>query len=343
MINQGPPGTKIEADRAVSLGSDGLRPATGGLPETISTSFPQLVSTPLFSSGPSSGPPSGQSSAAPISGQLITFTNDGQISKIILVDVISKKSTTLFTDEKSERKIIVVARLAFGADSLVAVLAKEGDASGQLVAIPLDGSGKATVLQDKFASSEAPTISPDQTKIARTVFSTDEQDFGFTAIVEPIVGGNQSIVARDPDGLRALSFSPDGKSLAYISGPMASARAVMVVDLAHGKNSQLYESNSLPVIDFRWSGSQLLVVLLGNPGEVARKILIVDMASKTNVEIAPGDIAKLSPLIAPDGSGIAYIKPVENRSADGEVVVAGRGGDQPTIVGKALELIGWIK
>lgn len=343
MISQGPPVVKTEAD-TVAEADSGFGQSVGGLPQSATTDVPAAQTKEQTQPAGQAESSQDESSQAETSrGRLITFTSDGSTSKVNSIDVATKKSTLLFSDEKSDRKIIMTARLSSGADSLVAVLAKDGDVSGQLVAIPLDGSGKITVLQEKFATSEAPTISPDQTKIARTVFSTGEQDFGFAAIVEPIVGGDQSIVARDSAGLRSLSFSPDGKRLAFVPGTTAGARAIHAVQLSDGKSTKLYESADLVIQDFRWTSATLLAVALGSPGEAAKKILIVDMAANANVEVAADTAAKHSPLIAPDGTGIAYVKSTDNRSQSGEVIVAASNGGQPSSIGAAMEIIGWIK
>lgn len=340
------------------IGLGVLAARSGGLPATSTTS----TSTESASALPNSSLPSIGHTSAPISsastsaaspsptvglgGQLYTLYEHDGIGEIQLIDIITKEVKTLYSDKDKDLKIQSAAALTPTGDRIFMVLGATGDLGGQLVSLKTDGSGQTTVLNKQFSSTVRPAISPDQKQVASVSFANTEQDFGFSLALSSLDGSGRKILFKDEAGISRPTFTPDGKKILYLVGSANQALNIQSVDLASGQVSTLYSATDRTIQDFSFSPNGMLVVVSASVGDrsaQATDVFITDPKNNSNLRITNDEETEHAALLAPDASGLTYIKVKTNKTQPGDIIVSAPDGTKSGSVGLATGLIGWIK
>lgn len=315
-----------------------LQPKTADTPTTTAADGGQ-VSTELPKTELAQG------GGAP-TGRLVTLLKEGQTTKVQTVDVVTKQQKTIFTDQNSNQKIQTVSPISADGGTLLVLMAAEGELAGRLVSVKTDGSGQMTTLIDNFVSTGTPVLSPDQTKIASIAFANTEADFGFSLVIQDVNGANKKVVAKNEAGISRLAFSPDGSQIAYIAGSLTVAETITVVSLADSKESVLYKASGRIIQDFSWNQTGLLAVVTSAVDDrtaSATDISLVDRQNNSSVQVTSNEKAEQTAYLAPDVTGVAYIEVVTNKAQPGEVVVVLPTGAAFARLGKANQILGWIR
>lgn len=293
----------------------------------------------------SSNPNSGQGGGNP-TGKLYVFNQTSKNNEIYVIDVVTKEKKVIYDDSKSEQKIKSVSSLSPLADSIVMVLGSDIDPAGQLVAITIDGSGKKSILTEGFVSTNAPTVSPDQTKLALVSFSNAEPNVGFTLSLVDINGKNRQDLVTDSSGIGQVEFSPDGRKIAFVKGASATNNQIAVVNLDNQKVETLYSLKSKLIEDFDWSPlGPLLISAIEATKKTSQEseLYLVDVKNKSELLLTNNGKLERSPVLAPDATGISYIEFKNPNSRTGELVVALTDGKSPTVIGSATQILGWFQ
>lgn len=289
--------------------------------------------------------PSPAAQGGTISGTLFTYKQANGISEIEAITIETKKKRSVYTDKGKSTKLKSVSHLTADGQSVIATIGESDGASDQLVAIKTDGSGQQTVLVDNFVSTQAPVVSPDGTRLALVSFSNAEPDFGFTLVVTDINGKNRKELTKDQSGIAQLHFSADGSQLAYLKGAAATQTEVERVTIANGQTSGLYKAKDKIITDFDWSSLGLLAVTMAPNAKTAATqsdLYLVDPKNSSAQQLTKTTTAERYPVLAPDGSGLAFIK-TTGQSQNGEVTVVDSQGKELMTLGSAQSVVGWSK
>lgn len=289
--------------------------------------------------------PVAQGGGAPM-GEIYYLAQSGTTGEVAAVDVVTKKKRTVFSDKNSKQKIKGVSKIGPTGDSVIIVLGDEFDLSGQLVAVKADGSGQKTVLADQFTSTSSPVISPDQTKLALVSFSNAEPNVGFNLVLMDVDGKNRKSLAKDESGIAQLAFSPDGKQIAFVKGAAATSSEIAVVTIATGKIDVLFSAKDKIIENFDWSSVGLLAVTAvpaDKKGTTQSDVYLIDPKNKSNVQVTKSNAAERSPVIAPDATGVAFIRLKNDPLKPGDIVMTLPNGDQSVTLGSGNQLLGWVR
>ncbi len=318
-------------------------PAANGQPSPATSSATEATAAGTDSPAAQGGAPT---------GRLYYVTLNQSNREIQRIDIATKNKQTLYSDRDQDKKISS-ARLTRSGDTIVMVLSKADDPAGQLVSISTEGTGKKTVLTDKFLSTTNPEISPDQSKLAFTSFSNAEPNYGFSLMISDIDGQHRKELVRDSSGIAQLAFSPDGKQIAFIKGGAAGNNQIAVVSIESSKVSSLYEFKDKLIEEFDWSPTGIVTITAASKSNTLTgssnqsEVYLVDPKTKEAVQLTKNNQPERSPRIAPDGSAIAFIQLKTEKTADptkpGEITLATGKGEVITTLGSALNLLGWVK
>ena len=157
-----------------------------------------------------------------------------------------------------------------------------------------------------------PSFSPDAREVAFS-WSADESRFGiFTKALEG--GGQKTIV--DPAGEIAMSpvWSPDGSSLAYLSGSLSGPTKLWVKNLRSGVARKILESHLglwpwFGSLAWMPDGQSLVCIGALVPGADAALILVsLKNGTTTRLTTAPDGFADIFPDVATDGKELAFTR-----------------------------------
>jgi eukaryotic-like serine/threonine-protein kinase len=197
----------------------------------------------------------------------------------------------------------------------------------KLVAISPDGKYILSVVDDKAQQSlwlrNVPTNSNTQVMPPETVqymgvrFSPDGNYLYFVRgeagealkllYRAPVLGGTPQKLVTDVD--TNITFSPDGKNLAYavMNNPALGKLRLVTYSLESGESKTLVEGEmSRRLADPAWSpDGKTIVCVVAQPGDAISGIVAVDVSTgKQNLVFTSNDGFLTSPAWLPDGSGV---------------------------------------
>lgn len=299
------------------------------------------------STNQSSEPLQGQGGGGP-TGRLYAFAANQADHEIVSITVANKDRKVIYSDKGQARKI-TAARITRSGDSVILVLSPNDDPAGQLVSISTKDPSKKTVLAETFLSTTNPEVSPDQSKLAFASFSNADPHYGFTLSISDINGQHRKDLVTDASGISHLSFSPDGKQIAFIKGAAAGSNQIAVVAVDSGKVSTLYDFKDKVIEDFDWSPTGILTITaVGKTNATANQseVYLIDPKTKAAAQLTKNNQPERSPRIAPDGSGIAFIQLKTEKTTDltksGDITITTSKGEVITTLGTGLNLLGWV-
>jgi serine/threonine protein kinase len=185
--------------------------------------------------------------------------------------------------------------------------------------VVVDDQGKQSLWLHNIASnSDTQVIAPETTDYQNLLFSPDGNFVYFRKAVDasqtqynlyraPVLGGTPQVVVRDVD--HGVSFSPDGKSVAYVrqGGPEVGKYWLLMAN-ADGTGEKLIASGPTSDVPFSpsWSpdGKQIAAAIWAGTHEAAA-VYIFDIASGKN-RLMPGGQNMVVDELAwmPDGTGV---------------------------------------
>lgn len=305
-------------------------------------STPLPTDTPEHSISATSASPIAQGGGAP-TGRLFALTNAATHSEIVSYDVVTKAKTIIYSDKAKVQKIRAVSPISRDGDTLIALMSENDDPAGQLVSLATDGSGKQSTLINNFAATKTPVISPDKTKLALTSFSNDPVKPGFIVVLMNVDGGNKQELVRNELGLDNLTFSPDGKEIAYLKAT-AKGNQISAYHIVTNKERALYASDDYLITDFDWSPIGIIVATMKTSTKMtdAPEVYLIDPKNSVVSKVTNSSSTEHSPKISPDGSGIAFIQAKQSNQA-GTIIGSDTAGKTSSEFGTAHQLLGWVK
>jgi eukaryotic-like serine/threonine-protein kinase len=190
---------------------------------------------------------------------------------------------------------------------------------GKYLLTVLDDKGKQSLwLRHVQTNSDTQVIAPADAFYQTLVFSPDGSYFyfrkatdnahdSFNVLRAPVLGGTPQLIVRDVDS--AITFSPDGKRIAYVRGndPEVGKFQVLISN-PDGTNEKLFSSGPTTELtqSVSWSpdGKQITSVPPG-PGDALSAIQFQDVASAKVQALIPMDKVQLNDLDwLPDGRGL---------------------------------------
>jgi Tol biopolymer transport system component len=130
-------------------------------------------------------------------------------------------------------------------------------------------------------------------------------------------GGPPAPVGSTGQIVWALSWSPDGKRIAYFSSGSAGPRSVAIVAVRSGRSRVILRGSGMTLTWFQvsWSPSgKRIAVLRGSPGDQSdARVDVVDLGGTVQAKGLAPDVSPISRLSwSPDGRRLVY----RQRSAD---------------------------
>jgi len=142
------------------------------------------------------------------------------------------------------------------------------------------------------------------TRIAYVAVDGPKTARGYRLIVTDADGANERVVFESPQPILSPSWSPDGRSLAYVSFH-SSLPAIYVQELRNGKQVRVSAKsgiNSAP--SFSPDGSQLAIALSRRDGNV--DIYLLTLASQELRRLTEDPAIDTEPVWAPDGKSLYF-------------------------------------
>lgn len=191
----------------------------------------------------------------------------------------------------------------------------------------LDGSAMAPLLTDNDREMTHPRLSPEGTRVALTRYNrkgsdgraTEEQGYEDTEILVVNLDGTglRTVVASRPGVISAnASWTPDGKSLIYVSTDNASkSPEIRRIDLATRKVARMPTPGGLKASDPHWLGSQLVFPVKRSDADVlwvmnsdgTRARQVTDPPEKRGL-FSSGLYGDFDPRLSPDGTRVAFMR-----------------------------------
>lgn len=217
---------------------------------------PSLVSQP---SSDNSKPESASvKTSENISEDLIYAIRADSYTDIYLANSKNTNQKKVYTDRDEDLKIKSLTSLTYDNRVLAAMAPKEEEFINSLYLIHTDGSGQKDKLADNFASTSAPIISPDGQKIAYTLFSNAEADFGFKLIVANYDNSNKRELLTDSTGINLYSWDPDSQNISFSKGSVASQTEIKSVNLDSLSQENIFQADGI-VQHFSWVKDDLYI------------------------------------------------------------------------------------
>lgn len=142
----------------------------------------------------------------------------------------------------------------------------------------------------------------------------------FTA---PVEEGDLKQVTEGPARDRAVSYSPDGKSLAFVSDRSGREELYVSSVDAAGESRQITDIDTLK-FGYNWSPDSKEIAFATSDGKLRK----VDVASKQLAVLDSSNFGNIgTPVWSPDGKWIAYAKSDVTRTSD-IYVIAAAGADK---------------
>ncbi|MCL5795494.1 MAG: hypothetical protein M1338_03990, partial [Patescibacteria group bacterium] len=174
------------------------------------------------------------------------------------------------------------------------------------------GKGEKTELINNFASSVPPAISGDGKKVAYTVFSNAERDYGFTLLVSAIDGLNKVKLDNDGFSISCLAFSPNNDYVAYTkSTDNSKVRSAIYKSKVDGTEvKEIYQTGEKEIIySLDWTNDQIAFSKgpTGNNNLNKSEIYTITDDGKNLKQITNNDYHENFINFSADGKNIAYL------------------------------------
>lgn len=270
---------------------------------------------------------------------IIYLTKGTNASSIFTYDLINKISKKIFTDSDEALKIKQVSGTANDGKHVLATLAGQNqEFGGSLYLIATDGTGTKNKLIDNFASPVGAVISPDGKKIAYTVFSNVETEYGFSLFAADADGNNATIVYRDPENITNYVFSPDGRHITFIKGGISSATRLMSVKIDGTGAEEIYQTKDI-AYSLDWNDGEFVFILgpKGQAEEPNTEIYRLKTGQKNPEQLTRTEGKEKTLKLFPDGNWISYI-------VDNQLYVMSMDNRISTnLEQNADQVIGWVE
>ena len=257
-----------------------------------------------------------------------------------------KKPINFYTDRDDEIKIKSAASMTLKGKILAVMGSENQEFGGSLYLIDTTQIGNKEKLIDQFASTDVPIISPNGNKIAYTIFSNIESDYGFSLYSMNPDGSNKFKITGDDISIKILSWSSNGSNISYTKGDTSKASKIYVYDFTAGKEKELIEFKE-KIYSLSWS-SDGFIFSKGSSGDNdinKAEIFKMDENTKNIKKITSDDKHNNFGYYSPDMTLITYLSVVYEKNVDltrsGEIVIANISGDFEKIA-DANTIIGWI-
>lgn len=256
------------------------------------------------------------------------------------------KANVIYTDKGEDLKIKNAVSVTAGGKVLALFAAQNQEFGGSLYLIDTDFAGKKTLISDQFASTQSPVISPNAKKIAYTIFSNVEADYGFSLYAMNEDGSNKQKISSDPMGIKILCWNPNSDKIAYLKGDSSKDSKIYIGDLAGSENNLI--SFKEKVYSLNWS-NQIMTFSKGSSGEDdinKAEIFTMDEFGKNMKRITTDDKHNEFSFLSPDAKGIVYLEVSYNKSVDlnksGDIILTNTVDSITKKLGEANYIIGWI-
>jgi eukaryotic-like serine/threonine-protein kinase len=228
-------------------------------------------------------------------------------------------------------------------NGLLAYISGGGSGSGQVVWV--DRTGRQTPVDTAWRGQfDAVALSPDDSRLAVSVLGSD----GSQTWVKPLPAGPVSRLTFGTSGNERPAWTPDGRSVAFISAPGGAARTGRIQRADGSADAELLATDPRGVEEVEWApdGRRFVLRLGGTSG--ARNLVLATLGDSVRRPLVSGPADEFAPAISPDGRWFAYCT---NESGRSEVFVrllddpgAGRtqvslnGGQEPRWARSGKEL-----
>ncbi len=249
---------------------------------------------------------------------LVYIGGEGGADDVYVLDPAGGEAKRITQNAQEAGRRNEMGSLAAASDGSRVAYLFEATVGAELRIAGLDGSSPVTVEQEGMESSSSPSWSPGGAQLAflRSKMMFDEQ----VCLVDPGGQGVQRITSS-PEHKTALSWSPDGRGIAYRGaspvksdgGTSYNLGDLWVVDPAGGEPTRL-TSGTGDVRAFAWSpdGASLVYVLSPmSPDQegllLAGELWVVSASGGDPTKLTPkADSYDSEPCWSPDGASIAF-------------------------------------
>jgi serine/threonine protein kinase len=182
-----------------------------------------------------------------------------------------------------------ISQVTNGGNSLLAAISPDGK---YLLRVVSEGGKQSLRLRHVATNSDTEVIPPADASIRNLVFSPDGNYIYFRKAVDkdntffnlyraPVLGGNPQVVTHDVD--TAVTFSPDGKHLAYVrNNDPDVGKFQLLISGADGSGERVVVNGSISeapwVVSWSPDGRQIAEVIYDN-GEVFFSVRLLDAKS----------------------------------------------------------------
>lgn len=282
-----------------------------------------------------------------LNGKLFFAAKNDKATTIYEKNFSKDRIIKIFTDTDEGKKIRSLGGigdnkiLSFNTDL-------EEEHIGELAGIILDSSGKKDIFQKEFASTQPPIISPNGEKIAYTLFSNAEKDFGFKLIVANKDNSNKIELDNDPTNLTIFSWNYNSNELCYSKGNSENEQKVFTIDIKEKKSNEFLTFKGY-INSLYWGKTDKFVASMQEKGsEIKKTELYYFTLKKPKPEkITDNDTYENYPVLSPDGENIAFFststdnKPTSNQN--GEIKIININSKETNKVADGNNIVGWIE
>lgn len=171
----------------------------------------------------------------------------------------------------------------------------------EIWSMDLDGSQEGAVLAAADAEFRDPAVAPDETQIVFTRVAGGREETWLAG-----VGGEAPRPLLAEGGpWRRPAWSPDGRTIAIVGGPPATAR-IYLASPAGGAPRPLALAEPAGQSDPAWSPDGSRLAFVRGTGASA-EIIVVDVLTGAAVRVTENDVEDGSPAWSPDGERIAFV------------------------------------
>jgi len=288
-----------------------------------------------------------------VSDGILFLTNSSDATNIYSFSPSDKTKKIIFTDKDENLKIKQCQSLTLDGKKILATFGTQNDNFiSSLWFIASDGKGDKEKLLDNFASPSAPIISPDGKKIAYTVFSNVEFDYGFSLLTANTDGTNKQTIDKDKGSIANINFSPDGQYILYTKGTESGKSGLYKTNLNSHKNEEIYSLKDKEAIySVTVSKNNQVAISMGTIGNNLlneAEIYILDINGKNMSKLFSNDTHENYLSFSPDGTKLAYLSikydaNPKNANIPGTINLADVGNKTFVSLGQDADvIIGWL-